>query len=319
MVACRARNRDVSLDGWRHRRRRPLRRSAGRGASSATSRVAPRPAARRRLLGRRARRRHDPRIRIRPADGLPRPRATSRSASRRAATIRDQQLPDGGWAIYPGGPAEISASVKAYFALKLVGVPDRRPGDGPGPRGDPRRAAVRRRATASRGSTSRCSGQIAYDDCPSVPPELVLSRRGSNFSLARDVGLDADDRRAAVDHLGLQAGPAARRRSRDRRAVPRRPAAPAVAPDDAARLAGRTSSSASTGSSSGPSAGVPDVVAAAGHPRGAPLDARPLRELRRPGRDLPADDLHGRRAQVPGLRRRLGRRCSGRCGSSKTC
>lgn len=32
------------------------------------------------------------------------------------------QLPDGGWPIYYGGPAEISASVKAYFALKLSGV-----------------------------------------------------------------------------------------------------------------------------------------------------------------------------------------------------
>jgi squalene-hopene/tetraprenyl-beta-curcumene cyclase len=32
------------------------------------------------------------------------------------------QLPEGGWPIYYGGPPEISASVKAYFALKLCGV-----------------------------------------------------------------------------------------------------------------------------------------------------------------------------------------------------
>ncbi|TLY31285.1 MAG: squalene--hopene cyclase, partial [Nitrospirae bacterium] len=32
------------------------------------------------------------------------------------------QLPEGGWPIYDGGPPEISASVKAYFALKLCGV-----------------------------------------------------------------------------------------------------------------------------------------------------------------------------------------------------
>src|SRR2546422_3040656 len=32
------------------------------------------------------------------------------------------QLPEGGWPIYDGGPPEISASVKAYFALKLYGV-----------------------------------------------------------------------------------------------------------------------------------------------------------------------------------------------------
>jgi squalene-hopene/tetraprenyl-beta-curcumene cyclase len=36
--------------------------------------------------------------------------------------LKATQLPDGGWPIYYGGPAEISASVKAYFALKLSGV-----------------------------------------------------------------------------------------------------------------------------------------------------------------------------------------------------
>ncbi|HEX5544290.1 MAG TPA: prenyltransferase/squalene oxidase repeat-containing protein, partial [Nitrospira sp.] len=36
--------------------------------------------------------------------------------------LKMTQLPDGGWPIYYGGPAEISASVKAYFALKLSGV-----------------------------------------------------------------------------------------------------------------------------------------------------------------------------------------------------
>ena len=32
------------------------------------------------------------------------------------------QLPGGGWSIYPGGPPEINATVKAYLALKLAGV-----------------------------------------------------------------------------------------------------------------------------------------------------------------------------------------------------
>ena len=35
--------------------------------------------------------------------------------------ILKRQLPDGGWNIYYGGPSEINASVKAYFALKLAG------------------------------------------------------------------------------------------------------------------------------------------------------------------------------------------------------
>ncbi len=37
------------------------------------------------------------------------------------AHIRRRQLADGGWNIFIGGPSEINASVKAYFALKLAG------------------------------------------------------------------------------------------------------------------------------------------------------------------------------------------------------
>ena len=33
------------------------------------------------------------------------------------------QLEDGGWNIYYGGPAEVNATIKAYLALKLAGVP----------------------------------------------------------------------------------------------------------------------------------------------------------------------------------------------------
>jgi squalene-hopene/tetraprenyl-beta-curcumene cyclase len=92
------------------------------------------------------------------------------------------QLPEGGWAIYPGGPPEISASVKAYFALKIVGLsPD-----------DPR--MVRARAfILDAGGAQACNsftrfylallGQIGYEDCPSVPPELVLIPSWLNFSL----------------------------------------------------------------------------------------------------------------------------------------
>jgi squalene-hopene/tetraprenyl-beta-curcumene cyclase len=36
--------------------------------------------------------------------------------------IFSQQLPDGGWNIYYGGPAEVNATIKAYLALKLAGV-----------------------------------------------------------------------------------------------------------------------------------------------------------------------------------------------------
>ena len=42
---------------------------------------------------------------------------------RAAMRILSKQLPDGGFNIYVKGPSEISACVKAYFALKLAGVP----------------------------------------------------------------------------------------------------------------------------------------------------------------------------------------------------
>src|SRR5512147_2784512 len=38
-----------------------------------------------------------------------------------AEYLRRQQLPSGGWSVYPGGPPEVSASTKAYFTLKLAG------------------------------------------------------------------------------------------------------------------------------------------------------------------------------------------------------
>src|SRR3954465_1536278 len=42
--------------------------------------------------------------------------------TRKAANyIRQKSLPEGGWAIYPGGQPEVSSSVKAYFVLKLLG------------------------------------------------------------------------------------------------------------------------------------------------------------------------------------------------------
>ncbi|HNQ73918.1 MAG TPA: squalene--hopene cyclase [Verrucomicrobiota bacterium] len=37
--------------------------------------------------------------------------------------LLSRQLPDGGWNIYYGGPAEVNATIKAYLALKLAGVP----------------------------------------------------------------------------------------------------------------------------------------------------------------------------------------------------
>jgi squalene-hopene/tetraprenyl-beta-curcumene cyclase len=83
------------------------------------------------------------------------------------------QQSSGGWAIYPGGPVDVSASVKAYLALKLVGhAADELP-------------LVRaRRAIAEAGGPWAVNsftrfylallGQMPYSACPAVPPEAVL-------------------------------------------------------------------------------------------------------------------------------------------------
>jgi squalene-hopene/tetraprenyl-beta-curcumene cyclase len=96
--------------------------------------------------------------------------------------LHQKQEPCGGWAIYPGGPVDLSASVKAYFALKLVGLSPAHP------------TMVRaREAILAAGGAQACNsftrfylallGQIPYGDCPSVPPELLLLPRKTPFGL----------------------------------------------------------------------------------------------------------------------------------------
>src|SRR6267154_481024 len=56
-----------------------------------------------------------------PASGRWEPE-TRELIDKAARSILDRQLPDGGFNIYVKGPSEVSASVKAYFALKLAGI-----------------------------------------------------------------------------------------------------------------------------------------------------------------------------------------------------
>ena len=52
-------------------------------------------------------------------------KADPEKTAKLANYVRRKQLPDGGWSIYPGGPSELNATCKAYFALKLAGdAPD---------------------------------------------------------------------------------------------------------------------------------------------------------------------------------------------------
>ena len=99
-----------------------------------------------------------------------------------ARYVRGRQLPEGGWAIYPGGPPEVSASVKAYFVLKLAGDDAEAP--------HMQRA---RRAVHELGGIEACNsftkiylaicGQYDWWRCPAVPPEMVLLPRWLYFNL----------------------------------------------------------------------------------------------------------------------------------------
>jgi len=90
-----------------------------------------------------------------------------------ADRILAQQQPSGGWAIYPGGPVDVSASVKAYLALKLVGHAADEP-----PLVRARRAIAEAGGPWAVNSFTRfylaLLGQMPYSACPAVPPEAVL-------------------------------------------------------------------------------------------------------------------------------------------------
>ena len=87
--------------------------------------------------------------------------------------VRHKQLPDGGWSIYPGGPSELNATCKAYFALKLAGD-------------DPETLHMAKaRETAHRlGGLERTNsyvrfylalvGALGWELVPAIPPELML-------------------------------------------------------------------------------------------------------------------------------------------------
>jgi squalene-hopene/tetraprenyl-beta-curcumene cyclase len=87
--------------------------------------------------------------------------------------VRRRQLPDGGWSIYPGGPSELNATCKAYFALKLACDSTEA------------RHMVQARETIHRlGGLEHTNsyvrfylaliGAVGWELVPSIPPELML-------------------------------------------------------------------------------------------------------------------------------------------------
>lgn len=107
-----------------------------------------------------------------PENGVWRPPRPDRIA-RAVKAILARQLPDGGFNIYPGGPAEVSATVKAYFALKVAGTP----------MDDPALERARERILAL-GGLQRANSYVKINlslfglyprrHCPTVPPEMIL-------------------------------------------------------------------------------------------------------------------------------------------------
>jgi len=87
--------------------------------------------------------------------------------------VRQRQLPDGGWSIYPGGPSELNATCKAYFALKLAG-------DSPYAPNLVRAREIVHRLGGLELSNSYVRfylalvGAVGWDLVPSIPPELML-------------------------------------------------------------------------------------------------------------------------------------------------
>ncbi len=87
--------------------------------------------------------------------------------------VRRKQLPDGGWSIYPGGPSELNATSKAYFALKLAG-------DSP----DDEHMVKARAMVHGLGGLEMTNsyvrfylalvGAVGWELVPAIPPELML-------------------------------------------------------------------------------------------------------------------------------------------------
>ncbi|TCZ59772.1 squalene--hopene cyclase [Roseicella aquatilis] len=90
----------------------------------------------------------------------------------------------GGWPLFHGGPLDISCSVKAYFALRLIG-------DAPeAPHMQRARAAILAAGGAERSnvftrSTLALFGQVPWHAVPVMPPEICLLPRWFPFHLSK--------------------------------------------------------------------------------------------------------------------------------------
>ncbi|MEY2496597.1 MAG: squalene-hopene/tetraprenyl-beta-curcumene cyclase, partial [Verrucomicrobiota bacterium] len=96
--------------------------------------------------------------------------------------ILKRQLPDGGWNIYYGGPSEINASVKAYFALKLAGHSADLPFMQEARANILRLGGIPKMNTFSKLYLALL-GQFPWQYLPSIPVEMILLPKWSFFNI----------------------------------------------------------------------------------------------------------------------------------------
>src|SRR3989449_8715847 len=103
-------------------------------------------------------------------------RIDRRKEAKAVQYLRREQLPDGGWSLFAGGPIDLSATIKAYFAMKLSGVSV----------DDPALVAARERIREMGGPVRAdvftkillaLFGEYDWNGVPAMPVEIMLLPR----------------------------------------------------------------------------------------------------------------------------------------------
>lgn len=96
--------------------------------------------------------------------------------------LLSQQQPDGGWRLYYGGPSDLSATIEAYFAMRVAGL-------------SPEEPAMQRarELIVARGGLTRAHvftkiflalfEQYDWRGIPVIPPEIILLPRAFHFNI----------------------------------------------------------------------------------------------------------------------------------------
>ncbi|MBI4386070.1 MAG: squalene--hopene cyclase [Elusimicrobia bacterium] len=100
-------------------------------------------------------------------------RGQSPKVRKLANFILSQQLPDGGWPIYRNGPADLSATVKAYWALKFAGHGLHEPSLAKARKKITELGGIHKVNTYSKFYMAMF-GQYDWRGVPSIPPEIML-------------------------------------------------------------------------------------------------------------------------------------------------